>query len=66
MVASPSAMPFWGGERQVHLVWVRVGVRDSVRVRVRARAMVRTAGPPIREQLDGRRVRLVRDKIRIR
>ena len=48
MVASPSAIPFWGGERQVHLVRVRVGVRDSVRVRVRARAMVRAAGPPIR------------------
>ena len=37
MVASPSAMPFWGGDRQVHLVRVRVGVRASVRVRVRAR-----------------------------
>ena len=49
MVASPSAMPFWGGERQVHLVRVRAGIRDSVRVRVRARATVRAAGPPIRE-----------------
>ena len=65
-VASPSAIPCWGGERQVHLVRVRLGVRDSVRARIRARAMVRAAGRPISEQLDGRRVRLVRVRIRMR